>query len=152
MRRNSGLAGAVPHRDAALVLQIIYVSSANPAVGPVDPAPILEVSRYCNQRDGITGLLYSDGGRFMQVIEGPDALTDATMDRIRRDQRHRAIVMLVHRQIEERAFGDWAMAHYTPGSDADAFIAQVGEMVANASDNIRATFEGFAGARRSALR
>jgi hypothetical protein len=134
------------------VIQIIYVSSANPAVGPVDPVPILEVSRRCNQRDGITGLLYSDGGRFMQVIEGPDDLTDATMDRIRRDQRHRAIVTLVRRGIEECAFGDWAMAHYTPGSGADAFIARVGGMVAGASDNIRATFEGFASARKASLR
>lgn len=134
------------------MIQIIYVSSANPAVGPVDPAPILDVSRRCNQRDGITGLLYSDGGRFMQVIEGPDDLTDATMDRIRRDQRHRAIVTLVHRGIEERAFGGWAMAHYAPGSGADAFITRVGGMVAGASDNIRATFEGFASARKAALR
>jgi hypothetical protein len=70
------------------VLQITYVSSANPAVGPVDAEPILDISRHCNLRDGVTGLLYSDGGRFMQVIEGPDDLTDATMDRIRRDRRH----------------------------------------------------------------
>jgi hypothetical protein len=60
-------------------------------------------------------------------------------------------VTLVHRPIDARAFGDWSMAHYTPGSDADAFIAQVAEMTAGASDNIRATFEGFASARKSSF-
>jgi hypothetical protein len=134
------------------MLQIIYVSSANPAVGPVDPEPILQVSRDLNLRDGITGLLYSDGARFMQVIEGPAAETKATMDRIRRDLRHRAIVILVQREVDAREFGDWSMAHHTPGSDADAFVARISDRVAGTSANLRATFDGFVRERRRALR
>ena len=134
------------------MLQIIYVSTANPAVGPVDPAPILSISRDLNLRDDITGMLYSDGGRFLQVLEGPNAETEATMNRIRRDQRHRAIVTLVQRPVEGREFGDWSMAHFTPGSDADAFVRRVSALVAGASPNLRATIEGFAKARRPSLR
>lgn len=134
------------------MLQIIYVSTANAALGPVDPLPILEVSRELNLRDGITGLLYSDGGRFLQVLEGPVAETEAAMARIRSDRRHRAIVILARRAIEAREFGDWSMAHYMPGSDADAFVARISEMVAAASPNLRATIEGFAQARRPSLK
>jgi len=57
------------------MLQIIYVSTANPALRAVDPGPILDASRELNLRDSITGLLYSDGKRFMQVIEGPPVET-----------------------------------------------------------------------------
>lgn len=133
------------------MLQIIYVSTANPALGIVDPEPILYVSRERNLRDSITGLLYSDGKRFMQVIEGPPDVTEACMHRIRRDLRHKAVVTLVHRHIEERAFGDWSMAHYEPGKDADAFIEQVAALAARAPANIRATFRDFARERRKRL-
>ncbi|WP_044332402.1 BLUF domain-containing protein [Sphingomonas hengshuiensis] len=125
------------------MLQILYVSTANPALGPVDPGPILEVSRLWNEGDGITGLLYSDGMRFLQVLEGPQAETAACMARIRRDRRHKAVVELSRRAIEERQFGDWAMAHRGPGDEAETFIARVDAMVAGASLGVRATFEGF---------
>lgn len=133
------------------MLQIIYVSTANPAVGAVDPAPILAASRELNLRDSITGLLYSDGKRFLQVIEGPPAETEACMDRIRRDRRHRALVQLVHRSVGGRSFGNWSMAHYLPGSDADTFVERVDALVADAPPNIRATFAGFAQERRKTL-
>jgi hypothetical protein len=133
------------------MLQIIYVSTANPALGLVDPEPILYVSRARNLEDSITGLLYSDGKRFMQVIEGPPEQTEACMQRIRRDLRHKAIVVLVHRLVDARAFGDWSMAHYEPGSDADAFEAQVGALVAGTPASIRATFRGFVRERSKAL-
>lgn len=133
------------------MLQIIYVSTANPALGVVDPEPILYVSRERNLRDSITGLLYSDGKRFMQVIEGPPEETEACMNRIRTDLRHMAIVVLVHREVEARAFGDWSMAHYEPGSDADAFVDRVAALVAYAPASIRATFNGFVRERRKTL-
>jgi hypothetical protein len=133
------------------MLQIIYVSTANPALGPVDAVPILAVSRERNLRDSITGLLYSDGKRFMQVIEGPPDEITACMLRISRDLRHRSIVQLVHRPIDDRAFGDWAMAHFEPGSGADAFIGRVSTLVADAPPDIRATFAGFAHERRKTL-
>jgi hypothetical protein len=52
--------------------------------------------------------------------------------------------------IERREFGAWSMAHYLPGVDADRFVARIGELVASASPNIRATFEGFAKVRIAA--
>lgn len=72
------------------MLQLIYVSTINPKAGGVDPAPILVASRRNNGRDRITGMLYSDGQRFMQVLEGPDYKVEETFKRISRDARHRA--------------------------------------------------------------
>lgn len=132
------------------MLQLVYVSSAQPGLAAEAPEAILRTSRANNRRDGITGFLYSDGRRFLQALEGPADKVLATVARIRGDDRHRAIVILSQREVTEREFGEWAMAHYQPGKDTDAFIARVAELTANASPSVRATFEGFAEVRRAA--
>ncbi|RYD62298.1 MAG: BLUF domain-containing protein [Sphingomonadales bacterium] len=131
------------------MLQLVYVSSANRREA-IDPANILATSRRNNLRDGITGMLYSDGARFLQVLEGPELKVEAAYARIEADPRHRAIVILSRRTIDAREFGEWEMAHHIPGSDADAFVDRVKALAAGASSNVRATFEGFARVRRAA--
>ena len=130
--------------------QLVYVSSVQPGLAPTEAEAILAVSRRNNARDAITGFLYSDSRRFLQALEGPEDKVLAAIERIRTDPRHRAIVVLSDRQIEAREFGAWAMAHYAPGADADAFIARVADLTARADANVRATFEGFAKVRRAA--
>lgn len=131
------------------MLQIMYISTAANCA-PNDVAQILTVSRRNNARDAVTGFLYADGRRFLQVLEGPvDAVEDA-FSRINSDVRHRAVVTLSRRMIESREFGDWAMAHRMPGGDTDALLAQIAERLEAASPNVRATFEGFAKIRRAA--
>ena len=124
------------------MLQLVYVSSANPAM-PAEMGPILTTSRANNRRDGITGLLYSDHRRFLQVLEGPGEKVELAIERIRHDPRHRAIVVLSRRDVAAREFGEWEMAQYFPGSDADRFVARVSDLAANAAPDVRATFESF---------
>ncbi|QIG81011.1 BLUF domain-containing protein [Stakelama tenebrarum] len=132
------------------MLQLVYVSSVNPAAGSVAPEPILQVSRRLNARDDITGLLYSDGRRFLQALEGPEEAVEAAFARIEADPRHRAIVLLSRRIVDRREFGDWMMAHRTTAEDLDEFLHRIRTLVARASPEIRATFEGFAELRRAA--
>lgn len=131
------------------MLQLVYVSSVNPGL-PADPAAILAISRRNNSRDGVTGLLYSDGTRFLQALEGPEDKVLAAFERIRQDLRHRAIVLLSEGEIEAREFGDWEMAHRLPGADGERFILHVADLAGHASADVRATFEGFAKVRRAA--
>jgi hypothetical protein len=128
------------------MIQIVYISTARGDTH-VERGHILLTSRRNNQRDGITGLLYDDGVRFLQVLEGEMAQVDAAYARIKSDPRHRAVVVLSRRQIEAREFGDWAMASLTPGVEAGEVMDRVGRLVAGASDNVRATFESFARVR-----
>ncbi|AQR72467.1 BLUF domain-containing protein [Sphingomonas sp. LM7] len=132
------------------MLQLVYVSSVNPNAPSADPTAILAASRVNNQRDGITGMLYSDKSRFLQALEGPADKVEAAFARIKADTRHRAIVILSNRTIDAREFGDWEMAHRTPGADAELFIARVSRLAGNAAPDVRATFEGFAKVRRAA--
>lgn len=129
------------------MLQLIYISTP---VGSPNSGEILAVSRRNNARDGLSGLLYADGARFMQVLEGPEASVEAAYHRIKQDPRHRAAVVLSRRTVQTREFGAWDMAARVPGEDGEAFIARVETLVAGADPNVRATFDGIARLRRAA--
>ena len=129
------------------MLQLVYISTATEEP---DSDTILRTSRRNNARDGLTGLLYSDGVRFMQALEGPADKVEAAYARIRLDPRHRAAVVLSRRDVDEREFGQWNMAARAPGEESNAFLQRVESLIAGADVNVRATFDSFARLRRAA--
>lgn len=132
--------------------QLVYISSVRPALASTfEPGAILTASRRNNARDNLSGLLFFNGRRFLQALEGTDTLVDATFARIQADPRHYALIVLSMRQIETREFGQWAMAYREAGDMAgDLALARVERLVGNAAPSIRGTFEGFAGLPRAA--
>lgn len=129
------------------MLQLVYISTAQGA--PVT-AEILDTSRRNNRRDAITGLLYADGVRFLQVLEGPDEAVRRAVARIKADPRHRAVVVLSERTVDGREFGAWDMAERGPGDGGEGFIARVDVLTAHAAPAVRATFASFARIDRAA--
>ncbi len=114
------------------MLQLIYVSVAQDGWdGRFD--------RLCaqaganNLRDEITGVLLHRGGRFLQVLEGPQAMVEDTFIRIVTDPRHHALALLSRRVLMQRQFGDWAMAGLD-GDEESAVITRVGGIVVAAPD------------------
>ena len=130
--------------------QILYISSSRPRGARVDVASILEQSHRNNPRDGVTGLLWTDGMRFLQVLEGPQDAVGVTFDRIGADPRHQAVVLLGDRIVDERQFGDWAMAYQSRGEVDDLHRRRVLALLDGASDEVRATFLGLIDVRASA--
>lgn len=121
--------------------QILYASvNARSDGRPADVAGILEQSRHNNALDGITGLLWTDGDRFLQVIEGGEEAVEACYARISADTRHRGLVLIVEREIEQREFGYWAMAHKGRDTLVDVHDQRVRRMMENAAEAIRAPF------------
>ena len=131
------------------MLQLVYVSTARDPEA-FDHEALLDRARRNNARDGVTGLLYIDGKRFLQAVEGPDAAVEALFARIQADPRHYALVLLSCRQVEAREFGDWEMAHLTDPAERDALVERLRTLVARATPAVRGTFEGFAAIRRAA--
>lgn len=129
------------------MLQLVYISSV---VGKPDIGTILALSRRNNARDGITGLLYADGVRFLQALEGPQEMVEAAFARIHSDPRHRAVVVLSRRTVEMREFGPWQMAHRVPSADGGAVMGQVAPLLARTHANVRATFDGLMQVNRAA--
>ena len=130
--------------------QLVYISTAARDMVPTDPAAILAASRRNNARARVTGALWFDGKRFLQALEGDEALVDATFLRIQNDPRHRALVVLSSREIASREFGEWAMAYRDPREEGEEAVAQIARLTAGASAEVRATFDSFARIRRAA--
>ncbi|WP_424135834.1 BLUF domain-containing protein [Roseomonas chloroacetimidivorans] len=71
---------------------------------------ILIHSRRWNKGVNVTGALMLTDRHFAQVLEGPAPCIILTLDRIRRDPRHR-ILRIEERPLGTRRFGDWSMAY-----------------------------------------
>ena len=128
--------------------QILYVSTKTPTA-TISVGEVLTTSRRNNEAAGVTGLLYTDGTRFLQVLEGDDAAVAQTLARIRADPRHQGLLILADREIEQREFGRWTMAHRGPNDTADAFDARMAILLGGASASVRGTFSGLIAARRA---
>lgn len=105
---------------------------------------IAEQSRVNNRDVGVTGALMVAAGAFVQAVEGPPDAVEATFERICRDLRHRRVQLLELVEVEDRAFGEWAMAIVAPrrefvtlGLDVDATAAARSDAAASAAATIR---------------
>jgi hypothetical protein len=128
--------------------RIIYISTARVEPSQQTVEDILAVSRRNNRRDGLTGLLVVGGRRFLQVLEGPRALTDAAYVRIRADQRHFALVELSRKLITTRAFADWDMGcEHLHGADLTGLVERLTQ---DAGADLKAQFRSFASLHRKA--
>ena len=125
--------------------QLVYISSLNSSrCKNGDLEDILLSSRRNNSREDVSGLLFFNGRRFLQALEGERNAVRAAFRRIEDDPRHRAIVVLSDREVAGREFGHWAMAHLAQGSlDADGAVSQIDALVRRASPSVRSTFESF---------
>ena len=101
------------------MLSIAYVSAATAPVSDEQIADILQVARRNNARDGLTGALLYHGGRFIQILEGPDDRVNFWYDIIAADPRHRILQKVREKQVTERQFPEWTMG-FRPLSDDSA--------------------------------
>ncbi|HYP06006.1 MAG TPA: BLUF domain-containing protein [Bryobacteraceae bacterium] len=92
------------------MLSLTYVSSATREFTESELVNLLSRSRENNERHGLTGMLLYKDGSFIQVLEGPDEAVRQLFDIISADDRHRGVIRLLERQIEQREFPEWRMA------------------------------------------
>lgn len=95
---------------------LFYVSRST--AEPDDLPRVLDSARRNNAQHGLTGALVYTGGHFAQVLEGPAAALERTMQAIEADPRHTALRRLIDGPLAERRFAQWAMALVdAPGAD-----------------------------------
>ena len=92
--------------------QVVYISMVSgDEPSRAELQALLAPSVRRNRALGVTGmLLYAHGG-FMQLLEGEEEAVKGVFDRVRRDERHRRVTVLVQGPVAERTFADWAMAY-----------------------------------------
>ena len=96
---------------------LIYTSKATSLMPVSELLALLEQSRTDNSLHNITGmLLYAEGrflndleGRFIQLLEGSREDVKTLYTAIKRDVRHKRLLLLAEGEIPSRIFKDWTM-------------------------------------------
>ncbi len=89
---------------------LVYVSSAVRHLAEEEIVDILRASRKNNEGQAITGMLLYKGGNFMQVLEGPEDTVTGLLQKVSKDARHRGVLQMAKKKIDQRSFADWSMA------------------------------------------
>ncbi len=104
---------------------LVYVSSAVRLLSHEEIDYLLRRARERNKEYEVTGILLYIGGNFMQYIEGPRDNLDVIYKIIQEDELHSGIILVSREAIEQRQFGDWAMAYQT--RDVEGYVGSPGE-------------------------
>jgi len=100
---------------------------------PLDREDIEEIGRQSaanNERHGITGVLLSGGGIFLQILEGPPEAVDEVFHSITADDRHQDVLLLTSQDdVETRLFPDWAMKRVILDTDATSHMESLTTML-----------------------
>ena len=91
------------------MFSLIYVSTATTLMSVPELVDMLEEIRPRNRDRGLTGMLLYSGGNIIQVLEGDRSEVEEVFASIEQDSRHQDVTVLQRKDVEERAFPDWAM-------------------------------------------
>ena len=83
---------------------------------------VLQASRLNNVKVGVTGMLLTHGGYFVQALEGADQAVHATFQRVSRDTRHHEVKLLGADFPNARVFERWAMCANTLSATDDDIV------------------------------
>lgn len=92
-----------------VLTNIVYRSRAAKPLSPAELHDLTLTSQVRNDREGITGLLLYDEGRFFQWLEGSAESLHRLMAVIRRDPRHTDVEVLRDCPSPSRRFGAWSL-------------------------------------------
>lgn len=106
-----------------------------------DRIDILRQSRANNGLNGVSGLLWTDNARYLQVLEGSPDAVQAVFERIAFDKRHEKVRVLVDTMEPQRVFSDWSMASLLPGETDPELQMRLGRLLRSAPAEVRAEFE-----------
>lgn len=105
---------------------LVYCSQAGPGLTMYQIDDIASDAADHNLMAGVTGVLLTDGKRFLQYIEGPEEGVALAYSRITNSRSHTDIVELGRSHGGTRRFPYWSM-RWMPVEPADLRIAEVSD-------------------------
>lgn len=93
--------------------EIIYMSSATNRLCEEEINSLLVTSRHSNIEKGITGVLLYIEGDFLQVLEGKKEAVETLFEIIKKDTRHKGIIVVYEGEKLKRQITDWSMGFYS---------------------------------------
>lgn len=89
---------------------ILYLSTPTVPFSDEDLKELLVKSRENNRARSVSGILLFVNNLFIQVLEGESDDVEALYQLISRDPRHKSILKIYDKPIEEKLFDVWSMA------------------------------------------
>lgn len=118
--------------------RVTYISNFTDRMSFEDVEQIGEISVRNNTRDDLSGVLFCYRNVFYQVLEGPEEKADATLERIKRDERHANVFILnVEQDIKERLYPDWKMKTVVLDDNQDYLVRPIKMMLDSIARNHR---------------
>ena len=96
---------------------IAYTSHYSGDINEIEKvlADIVDTAKENNPKHGITGVLFFDRDRFVQVIEGEKPELDELLSHIKADPRHDEIDVIFDVPTQKQEFADWNMDGFEIG-------------------------------------
>lgn len=94
-----------------MIRRLAYVSGPRAGLPPSEIPKIVTASRINNARIGICGVLVYTGTDFAQLIEGVPEDVEGLWRRIRTDDRHVDVTLLLDEQDTVPWFPEWRMGY-----------------------------------------
>lgn len=131
--------------------QLLYVSRSRIGSDTQALDRLMMQARNNNAIDGTTGLLWTDGSRFAQVLEGEDAVIAQLLDKLRIDERHAGLAIVQDVQIAERRFGQWSMNRPDADPVAEVYADRMRRQLASIRSPLSEAFEQVVAGSRPVL-
>lgn len=111
---------------------IAYISDyiGPPALASQAAGDIVMVSKAQNPLHDITGVLFFTRGKFLQVIEGPEAELRQLMRNIEADRRHVNVQYVIDTPVQKRGFPQWNMDFFALDEEARFDAQRLRELTA----------------------
>ena len=100
-----------------MLYELLYSSIATATFDEGGVEELLVRARARNIQCNVTGVLFFNGRKFLQLLEGPKEHVDELFTIIKEDSRHSQVTVFHTGEIDERAFEGWAMAYETLGTE-----------------------------------
>lgn len=97
---------------------LIYASRATRPMNSEEFSTFRRKAVAANRAHGITGCLLYEDGHYLQMLEGREEVVLSVLERIRHDNRHRDIEIVMRAATRHRVFKDWGMVFHGFGSEA----------------------------------
>ncbi|VFU07008.1 Family 3 adenylate cyclase [Methylocella tundrae] len=118
--------------------RIMYVSTVAKSLPEEEISAISRSSSKNNRKIGVTGILLSAHEFFFQILEGEEVVVDRLLERIRRDPRHRDLMILkAEMGVTERLFPNWSMRTIRLGEANGMILKAVRIMLENITQSHR---------------
>lgn len=91
------------------MFQLLYVSTATKPLTEMDLLVLLKAARNKNATLNINGMLLYKNAKFMQILEGDEAVVKKLYAEIAKDVRHQDLTIIFQRQCPKKVFSNWSM-------------------------------------------